>query len=100
MKSSPTAATQVDLSAFDEKFPSLDQFENLAERVSKLESNHDKMTKEMSSHLQTTEEHADRITKLENAMTTFGEGDKIDAAQIMMRISMLAEELKLKVTPE
>ena len=58
------------------------------------------MTKEMSSNLQTTEDHTDRITKLEKAMSTLGEGDKIDAAQIMMRISMLAEELKLKVTPE
>ena len=54
----------------------------------------------MSVHLQTTEDHTDRITKLEKAMSTLGEGDKIDASQIMMRISMLAEELKLKVTPE
>lgn len=58
------------------------------------------MVTEMTTHLQTTASHDVRITKLENAITALGEGDKIDASAIMMRINMLAEEVKGKVAPE
>lgn len=72
---------------------------DLADRVAKLEGRADKTDGTLKGHDDRITWCEDEIKKIKNSLENMGKGgENIDASTLMMRINMLAEDLKNKVS--